>query len=69
MTVTDEPPGANCEFGGVRITVTHAEPTPDPTEEPTPDPTEEPTPDPTDEPTPDPTETPMAAIAQADDPT
>jgi hypothetical protein len=47
VTVTDEPPGDNCEFGGVKITVTHAEPTPDPTEEPTPDPTEDPTPDPT----------------------
>ena len=56
VTVTDEPAGENCEYGGVRITVTHPEPTPDPTEEPTPDPTEEPTPDPTE----DPTETPEA---------
>lgn len=49
VTVTDEPPGDNCEFGGVKITVTHMEPEPteDPTEEPTPDPTEDPTPDPT----------------------
>jgi hypothetical protein len=60
VTVTNEPPGDNCEFGGVKITVTHAEPTPEPTE----DPTEEPTPDPTEDPTPDPSETPMASTAQ-----
>jgi hypothetical protein len=63
VTVTDEPPGENCEFGGVKITVTHVEP--EPTEEPTPEPTEEPTPDPTEEPTPDPTETPEARAGQA----
>ena len=64
VTVTDEPAGDNCEFGGVKITVTHAEPTPEPTE----DPTEEPTPEPTatEDPTEDPTETPMARAAQAE---
>ena len=41
ITVVAEPPGDNCEFGGVKVTVTPAEepePTPEPTEEPTPDP-------------------------------
>lgn len=65
ITVVAEPPGDNCEFGGVKVTVTPAEeatPTPDPTEDPTPDPTE----DPTEEPTEDPTEPPTAAAAQAE---
>ena len=56
ITVEDEPPGDNCEFGGVKVTVTPAEEEP----EPTPEPTEEPTPDPTATPTPEPTETPAA---------
>jgi Collagen triple helix repeat (20 copies) len=65
ITVVAEPPGENCEFGGVKVTVTPAEepePTPEPTEEPTPDPTE----DPTEEPTEEPTEPPTAAAAQAE---
>ena len=69
ITVVAEPPGDNCEFGGVKVTVTPAdepEPTPDPTEEPTPDPTEEPTPDPTEDPTEEPTEPPTARVSQAE---
>lgn len=70
ITVVAEPPGENCEFGGVKVTVTPAEePTPEPTEEPTPDPTEEPTPDPTEDPTEEPTDTPTVAAAQAAEPT
>ena len=69
ITVVAEPPGDNCEFGGVKVTVTPAdepEPTPEPTEEPTPDPTEEPTPDPTEDPTEEPTEPPTARVSQAE---
>jgi len=63
ITVEAEPPGDNCEFGGVKVTVTPAdEPTP------TPEPTDTPDPEPTDTPEPTPTDTPSAVAAQAAEP-
>ena len=64
ITVVAEPPGDNCEFGGVKVTVTPAEetPTPEPTDTATPEPTD--TPDPTETPT----DTPSAVAAQAAEP-
>ena len=65
ITVVSEPAGDNCEFGGVKVTVTPAEepePTPEPTE--TPDPT--PTATPTATPTETPTAPPLARASQAE---
>lgn len=61
ISVAVEPPGDNCENGGIAITVTPLPPTP------TPEPTDTPEPEPTDTPDPEPTPT-VTAVAAQDEP-